>query len=352
MALHSHHKHSLFIVVVGIIAAVLLFRFVGTENLLNVFRTANKRIIVEAILLQVPVFLLWNIKWKIVFNFLKEKSNFWQLLVVLLIGNFGDVVGPGSRMGGVPLRVYYLEKLGYKSDTSLTTVLIERVYNLVAFLILAVFSFAYAFIKLALPIWLIIMMLAAFSVVLGLTYLLLHAFYNEKKGITLAMRIVSKLLPFFYKLKHSKYHREYKTYDKLYNHVYGIIKHFFDEVIVVSKGKVLWAEGVVLSLLYWFVFYLQAWLLFMAVGAPVPFYFVVVMITLSDLVGYLLFIPGGAGVIEVLMILFATSIGIPVASAAAAILLIRGTYYIFGLASGYISMLYFAEEDRHTYLKR
>jgi len=68
------------------------------------------------------------------------------------------------------------------------------------------------------------------------------------------------------------------------------------------------------------------------------------MITLSDLIGFLLFIPSGAGIVEILMVAFATTLGIPVASAIAATLLIRGIYYIFGLTAGYLSMLYFEEK--------
>ncbi len=342
--MHKHHKHSIFIIIAGLIAAFILFRFVGTTNLTEVFLRSNKRLIFFAILLQIPLLFFWNLKWKLVFNFVKQKVSFWKLWLILLIGNFGDTISPGSRIGGEPLRVLYLQKLGYKPDISLTTILLERVYNLIVFLFFALFSFAFAFIELSLPIWLLIIMAGAFFVVLLLSYLLFHAFYHEKRGIKFMMRVVSKVLPLFYKIRHTRLHKEYKTYGKFYNHILGIIKHFFDEVVVLSKNKLLWAEGVFLSFAYWFTFYLQAWILFKAVNISVPFYFIIVIITLTDLVGFLTFIPSGAGVVEILMVVFATSIGIPVAGAAAATLLSRGIYYIFSLTSGYLSMLYFSEK--------
>ncbi len=351
MALHRHHKHSIFIVLTGIITAVLLFKFVGTTDLLKIFFSANKRLIIAAIFLQLPMLFFWNLKWKLVFNFMKQKISFWKLFIVLLIGNFGDTISPGSRIGGEPLRIYYLAKLGYKSDISLTTILLERLYNLVSFLFLALISFAYAFLKLKLPLWLSIVMSCAFIFVLSITYLLLYAFYHERKGIHFIMRVAAKILPIVYKMKHTHMHHKYKTYNDLYAHFYRVVKHFFSEVLVVSKNKKLWMEGIFISFLYWFIFYLQAWLLFKAVGVQIPFYFIIVMMTLSDLVGLALFVPSGAGVVEILMIAFATAIGIQLNVAVAATLLIRGNYYIFGLVAGYASMLYFAEEDRHTFVK-
>ena len=342
--MHKEHTHSILVIVVGIIAAILLFKFIGTTNLSEVFASANKRLILAAVFLQVAMSFFWNLKWKIVFNFVRQKVDFWTLWLILFIGNFGDVVSPGSRIGGEPLRVFYLEKLGYKTDTSLTTILLERVYNLIAFLFFAFFSFVFAFFKLSLPSWLMIAMAGAFFIVLTLSYLLFHAFYHEKRGIHFMMRIISKILPYFYKLKHTRLSKKYKTYNLFYAHIYGLIKHFFNKVVVLSKNKVLWAEGVFLSFLYWFIFYFQAWLLFKAVGVQIPFYFIIVMITLSDLIGFLLFIPSGEGIVEILMVAFATTLGIPVASAIAATLLIRGIYYIFGLTAGYLSMLYFEEK--------
>ena len=342
--MHNHHKNAIFVIIAGIIVAVLLFRFVGANDLMQILSIADKKLILGAILLQVPMFFFWNLKWKLVFNFVKQKISFWKLFLVLLIGNLGDTVSPGSRVGGEPLRIYYLEKLGYREDISLTTILLERVYNLIAFLAVAIFSFAYTFVKLSVPLWIAIIMLFAFAFVLSLAYLLLHAFYREKQGIHFIMRIATKILPYAYRMRHTRLHMKYRTYNKLYEHFHRVVKHFFDEVIVLSKNRVLWAEGTFLSFAYWFSYYVQAWIIFKAVGAPAPFYFLVVMLTLSDLVGFVLFIPSGAGVVEILMVVFATSFGIPVAGAVAATLLIRGIYYIFGLVSGYGSMLYFAEK--------
>ncbi len=334
------HKKSIFLAGAGAVVLILLLRFVGSSDVFSVLAGTDKVLLFSAIAFQFLMMLSWNLKWKFLFRYLKIKISYFKLFPILLVGNLGDSISPGARLGGEPLRLYYLKKKGIKTKDSLTTILLERAYNLVAFMLLSIFSIAVTLVFVPMPLWLSIILVVAFAFAFFLSSLIFYAFYNEEKGLSVVRKLVDKLLPRVYKLKSFKIKGRKQSYSEVKRNVNRSVKHFFDEVIQVSKAKNLWGYGLFLSFLYFFHIYFQAYIIFRAVGADIPFYLVVAFITIADLVGLLVLIPSGVGVVELLLVVFVKSVGVPLAPAVTAVLIIRAIYYFFALGAGYSSMLW------------
>jgi len=334
------HKKAISLGLVGVLVLYLLFHFVGSSDIIYVFARTDKILLFSAVAMQFLMMFSWNLKWKFLFRYLKIKITFWQLFPILLVGNLGDAISPGARIGGEPLRLYYLNKAKIKTNDSLTTILLERVYNIVVFLILSVVSITIAILKVPMPIWLLVLMMASLSFALTLSYFLFSSLYTGKKGIHRVQRIADKILPRVYKWKRFKIKGKHQTYPEFKKMIHRSITHFFEEVIKVSKQEGLWAYGIFLSFLHFFQIYFQAYIIFWAVGAPIPFYLVVAFISIADLVGMMVMVPSGVGIVELLLIVFAQAIGVPLAPAVTAVLIIRAIYYLFSLGAGYGSILW------------
>ena len=339
------HKKAIFLAVVGLGVLYGIFKFVGTSKIIPVLLGADQYLVLTALLLQVVLMLIWTLRWNIVADYLKLKIPFIRLFPHLLVVNFGDIITPGPRFGAEPLVVYFMEKKeGIKSEDSLTSMLIERIYGVVTFNILAILSIGLLVYYLTINFSIFLLLLVSLLISVGLTYVLFHSLANEKEGLKLATKIADWIIEIAYHLRAARRFGIKETMEEFEKRVNRSMKVFFEEVIKTSKEKELWVVGMLLSFIFYFAIYAQLYVIFLAVGVKVPFYLIVVMLTLSELVGFLILLPSGVGVTELLIITLSTAAGIDIGVAAAATLIVRGIYYGFGLIAGYVAMVYLAEE--------
>ena len=90
----------------------------------------------------------------------------------------------------------------------------------------------------------------------------------------------------------------------------------------------------------WFFNYLGTFFLFKAFGYNISFIALIVVITLSILLGSLFPLPGGIGIIETIMISLYLSFGINSGIAATVAVIDRFIFYFFSLLIGGISLAY------------
>ncbi|MFO7872209.1 MAG: flippase-like domain-containing protein [Candidatus Undinarchaeales archaeon] len=335
------HKKSLILAISGIVVFFLLFRFIGTTEIIAVLLKSNLKLIGAAVALQIVLWLVWTYRWKLVMNHLNLKISFPRLFNYLLLVNFGDVITPGPRFGAEPLVSYYMEKKEKIAEKdSLTTMLVERLYGILAFIFLAEISIFVLINLVSLNLWILVLIGVSFFIATSIGLFTIDSMFERKYVLRLINKITKKFLPFIYHLRKKKHGKLIETFKEYKSRVVKNINLFFDEALYLSKDKKLWFFGTALSFLFYFIVYLQVYLVFMAVGAPISIYLAMVLITLSELVGFLVMLPSGVGVTEILIIAIATAAGIPIASAVAATLIVRAIFYISGISSGYASMLY------------
>ena len=324
---------------------ILLLGFIltkiGFKELMIQIKQANPYYLLVSFLAITLTFIIWNLRWYLIIRKLK-KINFFAIFPIFMSGIFINTVTPGARVGGEPVRSYFLSKK-YKipySDAFAATIS-DKLYNFIVFGALTVFSilFVLLYIKLNLIIRVILLIL----LVLILMIFAFAVVFNKRLN-TKYFRI-QKILPVFYKTFKS-IRLKFATSEKFEEYVIKKIDHF---LITIKKSM---KNGIIPNLAatsaYWFFYFISVNFLFIALGYSLGFVPVLIVVTLSILLGDISPTPGGIGIIETMMIALYFSFGITASVAAAVTLVSRAMYYFYALIIGGVSFSYFNSGGIHS----
>ncbi|PXF51547.1 MAG: hypothetical protein C4B55_04010 [Candidatus Methanophagaceae archaeon] len=325
---------------------ILIMQNIGFSSLYSTIARANPRYLFLAVALHASSILVRNLKWQIFVNGIK-RAPFFSLLAILLAGSFMDTATPGPQVGGGPLKAYFLsKKIKEDKATCLSTILVERVtgVGVLSFLGVCSIFFVLVFVQ---NVPLLVKVLLEFVLVLLVGLPLLGFVVKEKyeknerkknegegfKGKV----IISKI---YYFGPFSFLRQRFKTLQGFDGYVRQKLGEFAQTFSRLSHDKKKVSENIILAFLGWLLTFASSFVLFLALGHRPSFFAVVVVISLSIFLSYFLFMPGGAGVTELLMISLYISFGISATIAASVALLDRFIFYLFSLGFGYVSLLY------------
>ncbi|MDP7282426.1 MAG: lysylphosphatidylglycerol synthase transmembrane domain-containing protein, partial [Candidatus Undinarchaeales archaeon] len=298
---------------------------------------------------------IWTWRWDIVLREMGYKLNYFYLYVATIIGNFGDTISPGARMGGEPFRAYYVEKKHkeVKVDDLAASLVLEKMYNTTVFFAITAISIIYILLKytfsIKLQVPLLIILVLGSGMMAGIFYLM----FKTKKGIAAFERLMHWILE---KLSHTHFWKYFEKKHMSKKKVEAIfdkhIRKFFQDIGKFSRGGGLWTKGALNAVLYWIALYLQAYLCFLAIGSNISFAAVVAIISISNMAGAVTLLPSGLGIVEIIQTSLSMLFGVALAEAGAAILLLRGNYYLFGIIFGYVVMLIATQGRGHKEIKK
>jgi len=327
-------KRELEILLIVIVS--LLFLFILKDiDFLEVYYLINNLSLFYftlAFLSCLVTFLLWNIRWKNTLEKLID-SNYWYLLIVLFAGVFINTITPGASTGGEPVRAYFLSKKYNKPKTELFgSIVADKFFNLAVFLLFVVFSIVFIFIYVEISPSLKILLETILASIILSSLVVIFVLWRKIKFK--ADWISEK----FYKLKSIKKH--FKTSEKFKNYVNKKIKNFLGvfNSIILNKKK-FWF-GIFISIIYWLFLYLSSYFLFISLNSQINFLSLIVVVTLSYLIGDISPVPGGIGLTEGTMFLLYSAIGVSPSIAIVISLLSRMIYYFFSLLMGGLSLIY------------
>ena len=345
---------------------ILIMQNIGFSSLYNTIARANPRYLFLAVALHASSILVRNLKWQIFVNGIK-RAPFFSLLAILLAGSFMDTATPGPQVGGGPLKAYFLsKKIKEDKATCLSTILVERVtgVGVLSFLGVCSIFFVLVFVQ---NVPLLVKVLLEFVLVLLVGLPLLGFVVKEKYEKNEGKKnegkknegkrnegkknerkknegegfkgkvIISKI---YYFGPFSFLRQRFKTLQGFDGYVRQKLGEFAQTFSRLSHDKKKVSENIILAFLGWLLTFASSFVLFLALGHRPSFFAVVVVISLSIFLSYFLFMPGGAGVTELLMISLYISFGISATIAASVALLDRFIFYLFSLGFGYVSLLY------------
>jgi len=285
-----------------------------------------------AILCSFLTFIIWNFRWKYIFRKL-FKGDFWYLLHVLLAGAFFNTVTPGAGIGGEPFRAHFLAKKYKKPHTKiLGYILGDKIFQLAILGFFTLFSifFVLIYVKISSNLKLILELLLIFVVVSFVVILFLTL-----RKVKFNLGLMFKRLHWF-KFINSRFvtSEDFVKYiDKRINMFSGVFRK-----VVKDKKNIF--VGISFSVVFWMLNFFVAYFLFLSFGYDVNFLNVVIVITLSNLIGAVSIIPGGVGVIEGSITLLFSAMGIPSALALLVAFMNRIIYYFFALFIGGMSLVH------------
>jgi uncharacterized protein (TIRG00374 family) len=308
-----------------------VFRSVGFRNILEAMRSASRRSIAASAALFLAVFVLWALRWQQIMK-PEQPRGLPYIFPILMAGIFGNVVTPGARVGGEPLRAYYMSKvLGGERSACFGTVLADKFSNWVVFMgfLLASVAFVIIYVPLPLASKVVMAALVALVVVPVVSGVLLREKIGTRGGL------LGRMLPWLYNFPLLRaLRRRFPTYQHFEDYAIGRLESLWEPIAHTAGSPSVIIRVVLLSAVSWLLFCLAHYVLFLGLGADIGFMRVLIIVTVTTFLSDMSISPGGAGFTEAIMIGLCAAFGVDSRIAAAVTLISRGLFYLYGLGLG------------------
>jgi len=317
------------------LVAVLLyaiFKDIDFRDVYTILTVIDPVYITLAVVVTGLTFFVWAIRWTFVSGKL-FKGDFWFLLNVLLAGAFFNSITGGAGVGGEPFRAHFLAKRYKRSMTQmLAYVLADKFYQLIVLAVFTIFSvfFVFVYVDISNTLKYVLEGVLVFVVLFsGITI------YLTLRRLNFNLGVFFKKLHFFNFIK--KRFKKEEQFEAFLNNRIKIFARVFRRSV---KNRKVMFEALLLSVFYWFFFYLATYFLFLAFDFQINFLSLIIVVTLGNLIGSLAMVPGGVGIVEISMTLLFSAMGVFFPLAFLVSLLTRLVYYVFSLPIGALSLWY------------
>lgn len=323
-----------------IVFAILYYiiKRIGLKEILNNLTKADPIFIIIAFILTTIYYLIWNLRWYLIIKD-THKTSYFKIIPIFLTGVLFNTITPSARFGGEPFRAYYLSK-EYKitKTRAFATTVIDKIYNFIVFSILSIFSILFVISYIKINVLLKTLLITCLVIVLAAILLL---FVFHKKRDTKKTFKLHKLLPIMYNFFLFKFIRnKFETCEDFMGFVNKKIDTFVKFLKKHFKKKKNILNGLVTTTIFWLIKFIVVYFLFLSLNHPIDIMPIIIVVTISNLLGDLSFTPGGIGIIEALMITLYYSFGINPAIAVIVTLLSRAMFYFYALGFGGLSFIY------------
>jgi uncharacterized protein (TIRG00374 family) len=329
---------SIFLIALGMGAYFLYLYHVGYQDVIGSLRNVNLTLFCLAVLLAFAGVLFDALAWQAIALKFDYKVPIWDIFLIYLSCGFMNNLIPSGSFSGETARVYFLEKLdgGSRIDRSSATVAATRIITAIPFFLGTVIGLIYLDLATDAPPWAL-----ATCTAITLLLLFLNALFF---GICFAddwlERIIFALIGYVESLLHIHVDRAQcsSIMDRFHRSMKMLAEH--KRTLIIST---FWAVAAWLSMT------MVAVIVFRSMGLSVPlravFAVYAVMIFLQMLP---IFLPGGVGLVDIVMSTFFAAIGLPMHNAVAATILIRLIQLWLLTAIGGVATAYLVKKINHN----
>lgn len=317
------------VLVVGLL--YMVFRRIGFRNIVRAVRTTPADAVWGAAGLYLVVFALWSFRWQQLMP-RDRRKNLLALFPIAMAGVFGNVITPGARIGGEPIRALYMSKVfGGEKSAYLGTVLADKVAYGAVFMGFVLGSVGFVLLRVPLP----LASKVALGGVVGLVLAAVAGGFLLREQIGPRSGLLGKALPAAYNLRLFRFLRErFATYQHFEDYMIGRLDNVWQPIARAAGSPKVIAKVFAIGGAAWLVMCLAHHLLFVGLGADIGFLPVVVIVTVSTFFGDVSVSPGGAGFMEAAMLGLCAAFGVHAETAAAVTLISRGIFYAYGIGLG------------------
>jgi hypothetical protein len=321
----KNKKILLLKVIASIAFFSVLLSFVRGRELLAIFSRIDWFYFTLSFLM-VPVMLVTScLKWKVLLDAGGHKVSFFRLIAFYLVGYFFSNLLP-STVGGDVVRSFYAGKEINNQSYSAVTVFIERFSGIVFLLILvvltplcrpALYGNSYFFIPVLCSLSLLSAVIWVWRVKepLVLSKAFMSYMFGWLKGIS--ERVQSVLLRKFLVFLEHVFHVFFLRFEK-FSHELGMAFQ------LIHQDRTLLCKLIALTMLFYFLTWLNVYLAFLAFGKRIDFLAMVVLVPTIMFVAHLpVTVLGNLGFFESVFVFYFMSIGVPGAETLAMGLLLR-----------------------------
>ena len=275
----------------GIILISIFIKFIGYQEFIKLIKGADPLYLGLAFIFQIINLFFESYKWKPILESLKPNVSMKNVFIATMIGIFFNNITPGARTGGEPMKTFMISK---EEDISpvenvFATVTVDRIVESLPFFVLAIFSVLYVNLFFTVK-WGIIVILS--FIIIGYVLVLLVASYicfNKNAG--------EKVVFSFLKII-GKFSNRIKKYEDL---ALSMVENFHTQFQLILKSRNNLYKSILASIFMWISWILRTYFVFLALGKPLNPVLVTLVTTISLLMGFIPFLPGGIGIVEVTM---------------------------------------------------
>ena len=285
---------------VGVVILIAMIYIVGPEQIIEALKTADIRYVLLAVIVQFIIIGLWNTRWSLICKSLDIPHTKMSLFTMTIVGLAVNNLTPSGRSGGEPVRAYILsKKSGRPFKTTFATVMGDKIFDTLPFMVLAIFSITYLMINLHLSTTIFAILMAALILFVILLAFIIYICINETFGIK-TIKWVFRQVRRFTK----------KDVDEQEQSAKSSLIGFQSNLKYILADKKILIYATIISFTVWFLELLRVYIVFQAFGVHVAIGMIASVFLVSALVGVIPALPGGLGSIDGLMILFYSMAGI------------------------------------------
>ena len=331
---------SIALIALGLGAYFLYLSHVGYQEVIGSLRSINVTLFSIAVILALFGVFCDALAWRAVALKFNYKVPIWDIFLIYLSCGFMNNLIPSGTFAGETARVYFLEKLdgGSRIDQSSATVAATRIITAIPFFLGTAIGLVYLDLATDAPPWAL-----ATCTIITLILLFLNATFF---GICFAddwlERIIFTLINYVEKIFHIHVDRMQCS---------NIVNQFHQSMKVLVEHKKTLIISTFWAVAGWLSMTMVAVIVFRSMGISVPlravFAVYAVMIFLQMLP---IFLPGGVGLVDIVMSTLFTAIGLPTHSAVAASILIRLIQLWMLTAIGGLATAYLVKKINHNSL--
>ncbi len=331
-------KKTIAYLLLSIALLLYVINIIGVQSIAVTLSLLDMRTIVLVLSIMILYGIVDCFKWSVLLARIK-KIDFFRLVPVYFAGELFNALTPGAKSGGEVLKAHYTSKI-FKIPQSkvYATILLDRSILMFVFFILLLFSSAYTLLFLDVP----SVVFEIFRLAVGLAaFLSLIIIVINRKIGKMRHETLFRILDFIYHFKPLEAIRKrFETYKLFEEFVMEIFQEFLESLkLLAAHRKGVVANFIFSSLIFSLVF-LKAKVIFFGLGYDIGLIPIIIVVTLSSAVSYMVFTPGGAGITEIVLISLYVAVGVDPHVAATVTLIDRGAYYITSFGLGYLASVY------------
>ncbi|OYT43285.1 MAG: hypothetical protein B6U88_01450 [Candidatus Aenigmarchaeota archaeon ex4484_56] len=316
-------------ILIGLLLLSIVIYFSGGMEVLNLIFSVNFIYLVIAILCEFIIIILFTIRLKSILYNQKYKLPVKEIFKILLAGSAVNQLTPVLKIGGEPLKVYYLSKKEVPTSKASASIIVEIVSELASL---------YIFL-------LLLVLFLSFYKYLPLDYLYIEVF------ITLLF-IVSVVVSFKFMLSEKRvenFIRKYllKVFKGRGNDVKVSSKLFSYTILNLFKDKKLCFCIFSLSFLARIFEILRLYFIFLAINFNLNLFLILVFWVLQILFSMIPWLPGGLGLVEGGTISTLALLGISTKYSSSIVLLDRFIGLWIPVLTGLISVKFIKISRKH-----
>jgi uncharacterized protein (TIRG00374 family) len=335
-----HPGKSLLLIALGMCVYFIYLYKIGFQEVLRSLGNVDITIFSFGFMLAVLGVVFDSLSWQVIVRKFDYKVPTRDIFLIYMSCIFMNNLIPSGSFSGETARIYFLDKLAGSSriDKTSATVAASRIIAFIPFILGSMIGLIFLSFATDAPTWALATCsgIAAFLLIINLGFFGVCFVDGWLERITFTLIDVIERI-FRVHIDRGKCE--------------GIMKQFHESMIMLMDHKRTLFISTFWAIAGWFSMTLVAFLTFRSMGLEIPvravFAVYAVMIFLQMLP---LFLPGGIGLVDIVMITLFNAIGVPMHSAVAATILIRLIQLWFLTALGGASMAYLIRKINHEAL--